>query len=509
MTSILVWVALGLAAIALAQVLVHALRATVLPLGVRPAVLATVGVLTPGFLITLPTTPPWSPGQTAGVGLLAGGATVLFGLLLALRLTTGSPREAFLRGTVELALPSLVVGLLLVAYSNRALDVLIACCLGALAAGILLAGSLRLGAHTDTAVRVARTVEAVTVAVVALAATTYLATFHRSPAGVREWQPLPVLFTAVTAAALALRSVLQGPDELDARAGWLRTALAVVLPLVVIAWLIGDRLEGTPAFFRVVLVGLGVFGLVAWLDRTSADAPRTDLTLLAGLVVLGGSVLAFRWLHGYGIGIAVLAGLAIAAAVPVAGDRVLLRSGAALGVLLLLYRVFEESVAYGGSPEPDFYYYHVALVLGALLPALLPASAEGPGVGGAGTLVRAGVAGLAAAVAPLVVWLLVGPRPQAALLVGVGLGAALLPLVRRPAPEGAMSTGAAVASFGSLLGMAVLLSAVQFTFLLEPLALWTRLQRISLLAGIAAVLIVGIGAAAFLDRSVRRKEVIE
>lgn len=507
MAHALSWVVLALSGAALAYVLLQALRGdrSVSGRG-RPFFLAAFGTLGAGALLTLPTGTPWSPGQTLPPGFLLGGASVLLAAFASGRLA-GDPRRRFLAAAARCAAAALGIAVLLVLFPARLLDPAAGFALGALTAGLLVAGGLRLATGEQ---EWAAEVEDAAVFAVTLAAATFFAAYHRSPAGVREWQPLPALLGAALAVLFGLRAVLPARGAGDPGREGMLTAGVVLLPLAVLAALIGFQLHGTPSFFYLVLLGLVAFSVVGGLDRSAAPAEegasRAGVAPLAPFLVIGAAVLAFRGLHGYGIALMLLAASALLALFPSEEGRPLLRRSLQFGLLLALYRLFEEKSGYVSTLEPDFFYYHVALVLGALLPLLfargLPAAraeaADPAAKGGAAPALSAvGLAGAVAALAPLVLWVLLGARPQAALLVGVGIGAALLL---------ALGPGAGIArtaSLGNLLAMGALLAAAQFTFLVEPLAMWTRVQRIGLLAALGVAGLLWLGLTAALDRGGR------
>ncbi|HTE20017.1 MAG TPA: hypothetical protein VK689_16760, partial [Armatimonadota bacterium] len=265
MAQVLVWIALVLSVLVLGYAFARSRggkrRAATSPI---PSFLPTVAVLAAGFCLTLPVQAPWSPGQTLGPGFLLGGAAVLLAVWTARRLVapapSGTQNASFLAHSAVFAAVTLGASVLLLLYHARALDALGGYALGALAAGLLAGGAHSAAAGEDEG-ETASAVETAALTAVALAAATYLATFHRSAAGIREWQPLPTLLLATLAAALTGRAAL--PTGGGVR--WPTTLATVLLPLVVISWLMGHRLGGSPAFFTVVLVGLAVFGLVAWL----------------------------------------------------------------------------------------------------------------------------------------------------------------------------------------------------------------------------------------------------
>lgn len=285
----------------------------------------------------------------------------------------------------------------------------------------------------------------------------------------------------------------------------MRTVLTVWAPLGIVAWVIAYRLGGSRHFLEVVLVSMGVYGVIAWLDRAAIHSPtpraalRPDLGLLGALLALGAALLAFRNLFGYGAGVATLAGLAVLTALPSAprDERPLLRGAVTLSLLLVLYRLFAESVAH--ETNPDAFYQYAALIAGALVPSFLggllgsPTAETEPRRSAAAVLVRLGLAGLAAVLLPLALWLTMGERAQGSFLVGLGLGIGV-----------SMARGGEAAPgtrpLARLLAAAMALSAVQFTHLLEPLALLKRTERVGLLAVVAAVVLIGLAVAAWQER---------
>jgi hypothetical protein len=542
MVNALSWTALGLSGAALLYALARAANSgcRFLPAPLRPFAAAAAIALLAGALLTLPTRKPWSPGQTLAPGLLLGGGLVL----LAAGWVRGGREEERENGGVgasaQVAAAALGISILLVIYPARLLDAVTGYGIGALAAGLILAGGARkrapwLAGGEEEESEVASAAEWTAVVAAALATATYLAALHRSAPGVREWQPLPALFMAALAVALTARDTLRPAPGRAA----LYTLAAVLIPMAVVAWLIGYRLHGGapsgPAFLRVVGVGAAIYALVAWLEATGgsgADGPSghpasrgaRSRALLAALLALGAAAFGFRALHGYGAGLAALAGLAVAMALPAspalpAGGRPLLMGALVVGLLPALYRIFSERNEHRGGLEPDFFYYYAALVLGALLPALLAGAATGLVRGrrlreresedsgvmvsapAAAALARVTLAGLLAAAAPLAVWLLVGERPQAAFMVGLPVGIALLAAAgadERQRQGG--RDGERERPLACLLALAMACSAAQLTHLLEPLAMRTRLERVGILAAVGVLALAGVAATFFWER---------
>jgi hypothetical protein len=494
MAQILPWVALVLSVLVLAYTATRGSgsgRAMLHPFAGVAGALVLLGVLS-----TLPEGGVWSHGQAIWPGMALGGLAVIAAAFLTARLTPDS--RGFLGAAAHIAAPAAGVSLIVALYPSLRHGVIYTYggfLMGALAAGmVLIAAALTASRDDETAADCA----GAALPAVALAVTTLLATLHEpGPSGVREWMALPALLASTAAAAMTVRGALPG------RSVPLSLAV-VVIPVGIMAALIAFRMSGTPAFLKASLVGVGVFLLVAWLGQLdSADKPRfrADTGLLAALLVLGGAALAFRELHGYGLALAGLCGVFVA---PVLGPDSRTTSGAfaqrgvVLMLLLAVYRIFTELNSYTSGFEPDLLYFYVALVAGALLPALLAGSAfrwtagaaDRTSVGGA--VVRMALVGAGAVLAPLIIWVLVGERPQAALLVGLAVGAGFL-LSRQVAGE----RSAAELSLAGMASLAIAWSAVQFTAKLKPLALASRVQRIELLAaiGVVALIIIGLTAA--------------
>ncbi len=493
MAQVLSWVALGLGALAAAHGLGRAARVkSPLPPALRPLLLAVGGMVLLAVLLTLPSGAPWSPGQTLAPGLVLGAAAVMLGALAGGR-SLGTAAGA----------PAAAVSVLLLLFPGRLLDALGGFGIGAVAAGVLLASGVRRtrGEDDDRAWGA----EVAALAAVTLAAATALAAYHRGPTGVREWQPLPALLGAVLAAGLAARGFLPGRSQ-----GSLPGIAVGVLPLLVIGAVAAYRLNGTPPLLWALLTGLAVFAFIAGAAGmdTGKLRLRADLGLLAALLALGGAALAFRELRGYGVGLAALSGVAVLAVFGEERGRVrdVVRGAVTLLVLVTLYRVFAERYDYRRTLEPDFLYYYVALAVGALLPALLAGSAARRAFAGAGAAVSwLTLAGLAAVAAPLVLWVLLGERAQAAMLVGlpVGVGFALSGWGADRNPEGADGVPSGEAGAGSLAGLLALgtaLSAVQLTHLLAPLAMRTRWERVGMLAAVGIVLVVWMVVSSVMER---------
>jgi hypothetical protein len=270
----------------------------------------------------------------------------------------------------------------------------------------------------------------------------------------------------------------------------------VYAPAIVVAAALGYLLHGTPAFTVAVVAGMLGYGLIGWLARSGAEpgGPRWgNVRGLAALLVLGAGFVSFRELHGYGLGLGVIGGLVVLGEDTAAGTHArtrgsLLRDALTMGLLMLLARVYEQVNDARHEPSPELFYVYLALVFGVLLPGLLANCAGAAVATPTGALMRVGFAGLLAAAAPLLVWILLTERAQAALLVGLAGGMAVLLGTRS---ERGSERAGGLAPAASLLAIAVAFSAVQFTRLLTPLALASRAERISIMMGAVAVAALG------------------
>jgi hypothetical protein len=497
MGQALPWAAVGLSALVLAYAGLRGRAGSgALPPGAGTVLGGSVAVLLVGVLIALPTGAPWSGGQALIPGLILGGAAVFAGALLGNPARFADDPGGALGAAARLAAGALALGVAAGLYGpfrHGFLDLLAGCSLGALAVGLLLAGGFALAQAGDSPVAEAAAQAALATAAVGAAA--YLAALHQNPAGERDWLPFPALLAATFAAGAALRGAL-GAVGIGA-------FLVVAAPGLAMAWLVAHPLGGSPAFFRTVALALAAYGVIAWVGESSREdggvGARPDLGLIGALVVLGVGALAFRELHGYGLALAALTGVGLLAAT---SKQTLLPGAVTLGLLLALYRVFTEANAYTRGFQPDFLYYYLALALGGLAPLLLAGVMGRSGSGTAASLpgfLRAGLAGLGALALPLAVWVLVGERPQAALVVGLGLGGAFI--LSRPTVEGAQRLNLA-----GLLSLAAAWSAIQFTHLLAPLALRTRPQRVGILVAAGAVILLGLAFTAALERREARPE---
>ena len=504
MAHLLPWLTVALGLIAAALAVGRLPKRWSLPTGAKPFAMAAGGVLVLGVAATLPTDAPWSPGQSLLPGMALGGILTVLAVLLGRELPGEREGNRYLAAAARLGLLAAGAAILVSFNPHGVLDRLVGFMLAAITVGILLS-AVRLAADDEDTRALTGAAEWSALAAVAVAAATWLATYHRSPLGIREWQALPSLFAGAMSLLLAIRGLLSPPEGREN----LFNLLLLFLPLALVAWVIGNQLDGTTAFLSVAVAGMVLYGLVAWLgentesgsDEGASGLPiRVDFGLLAGLLVIGGTVFAFRGpLHGYGIALLALAGLVVAATLPVGHEieRPFLRSAVWLAVLMALFRVYGEDATQ--VPDAGTYYHHVGFVIGALFPLFLGASLvrwttpDGGEVQTRGLLLRVGLVGLLTLLMPLGLWLLIGWEPLTAVVSGLSISVAVLLALK--GDEGSV---ARVMTRLSAAGIA--LAAAQFTPLIEPLALRTRQQRVMMLLAVGALIVLWVAVTAWLER---------
>ena len=406
--------------------------------------------------------PPFSTGQALAPALLLGGLGVAGAHLLISRLPEDRP---LLQGAAGMGAAAVAVSGLLFLHPRGNLEACSGLAIGALLAGMAICAVDPGRAHVTLAV--------VTPAFAATAAATLLAVYHLAPQGgspaAREWMPHPALMAGAGSASLAVAAL--------ARRGPGSSAVLVAAPVLLVAGLVGSRMNAGPAFMPILLGGyVAVLAVDLLLGATgqATDAERSALrSLPAGFVAvlmgLGGVVLAFRGLHGYGVALWGLGGVLALAARPGSSAA----GGIAwLALLPALHRVYYERVSY--TFDPDSFYLLVSLAAGLLVPFLL----GGCGRGVAETL----VVGAWALAAPLLARVLVGDAGQAALVAGLVLAGVAAPAIGAPVAGRSGTRSGHAPGLVAALGV---LSAVQFTHLLEPLDLSTRSERVGILAGAA------------------------
>lgn len=392
------------------------------------------------FLLTLPQTGWFAPGQALGIGLLVG--TVL-GLLAGWLCLQEKARAALGLVAVGIALVGLTTTLFPV-------DLLLGIALGYLVTQCLLA------------ILYPSAVDSLTlssgVAVAALAAAA-LGTYRTNGGAIAPWLVLPSvlialggLFTTVTERFLPLERRFVACLGLAVL--FVLVLRPLLLPLNVIAWALAGCAGG------------GVL-LAALLDA-QGKGESAERRGLGALLTLGSVLLAAHL--GQGLGVALLAiGLGMGAAV--CGSLTTLALPLTLAVLTALWRLFAQRWTGVRTIALHEQYLLLGLLLGGLLPTLAGGLAA-KYASWAGVL-KSGAVLLSL---PFIATVLYGPSAALALL--LGMLAATLWRIAAEVP---------VPSAAPLFSLSVATALTQLMGHLEPLADGTRLARLKL-SGLALLI---------------------
>jgi hypothetical protein len=442
----------------------------------RPLLLAVgLGLTLVLFLLTLPTTPPFSPGQRLGLGFLIGG-------MLGLLATAGSARlarreEAYwpYPHVFALSLALAAVSLALLCFRGDPEEALLGCALGF----GMVAGLIRLAGSDATFA-----LEPAAVLAATLVAGSLLAVYHFDTPSQRGWWGFPVALAGAWALALA---IAYAGRRLGALLPMLTGLLAAVLTLLV-GGLLDRRLGAQEGMVPLLLFSFVTAALIVWLTTASQDAPspvRSRAAALATLLLLFLLVLSFKLLQALGTAIALLAVWAIIAPSLNRGRAWAPVQLLIVGANFLLLRLFLERIgASPGDVQPDLHYTLIGLALGVLLPTLSLSLYEPPGVG------RALAVGLIATGAPLALVALWGPDAAVGFLLGLIVAPALTALLGLEADSWLAPAG--------LVSLGMALVTVQFSRVFADLYQLPRVYKACLAGGIALLVllwIAGLGLA--------------
>jgi hypothetical protein len=496
--------AIGLLA-ALFSFVVPVLSAPPTPAAKRPRISGglwlALGLVLGLFLLTLPTTPPFSPGQRLGWGFLIGGAAALIAALACCRLV--NPGRAYwpYASGVALSLALSAVSLAALLFEGDPGDALIGCAFGF----TVVAGVLRTVYGTSRAPDLFRGLEAGAVLAAMLAASVSLAIFRFDRVSQRGWWACPLALAAfwllgqlISYSATARKSLLRHPAIALAISAAVSAILAVVL-----GSMLGLRLEPARPLLWLLLAGVFTAALIIWLTTTAHQEPAAwplwiQVSGLAVLLTIFLLVVSFKLFTGLGAAVALLAAWAVVAPALAMGGMTarLPLQALMIGANFLLLQLFlERGGTSAGEAEMALHYTLVGVVLGVLLPAVYSSLLLHPGVA------RTFVLGVLGALSPLVVLALWGPDAILGLLVGlvarqgvgvgfVALGAASERWTPWQAPTGLLSLGMGLAaaqfsrSFASLYQIPVrdkvyLAGAIGLLLVLAVTALWlARLLRL-------------------------------
>jgi hypothetical protein len=472
------------------------------------------------YLLTLPTKPPFQPGQLLGKSILLGAILALWCILLLLRLRRpGEPEggDGPERVWVAPAACALVaVNVVFLVWRRTPVEPMLGLSLSAVLFGVILRYGL--GAlsglwdgSTELSVT-ARQAEHLALLTVTGAAAVALAVEHfpdKSPL----WS-LPIALGAVTVVAAVTGDALGRLVGQDLRRP-VTSGGAVAIAAGAAALVAAGAFEQAFAAY-CYFTGLVVMGLAVWLLSSGAGGGSSALRtgVIAGLLAVGTFVIAFRLMAGLGATLALQAAwlfpLLIAGRPegkrPSTAEAVAPLLG--LGLLFVLYRLNQQLVPMGRPGDLLAHYGLIAVALGLLVPFLWQAyllqshsvtqrrakSAEG-GDGNAVFAVKAVIGHLAAlglvvAGAPALLYLLWPRYAVGGYLMGLFL-AQLVLVVHRPEAAGPVDRRARGPATGlGLLCAAGMLAAIPACRLLASVGDMPRLDK----AFVAAVVVLALYA---------------
>jgi len=323
------------------------------------------------------------------------------------------------------------------------------------------------------------------------------------------WWALPFGLAGLTILAGIISSRVGASGEGRSQKARMAFSAAAGALIVAAVWaVLAAGTVGSWAMFACVATGLVATGLILALTGSARAQQSSSSSLqtaaFAGIITLGGVVVCFRLLAGYGVAVGLAASWVVL--LPAIGglirrpgddsapwrepgmDLMPFLSGWAI---FALYRLFLEHY-HVGPVEPSVHYSFVAVGVGALAMLLFGGYATGgtdsesqqAPSGGWLDKVRPALLAMVAVVLPLLVAVLWGHRAAAGLVGGLFIGALAL---------AALQVGAElqrpVALSAYVAGLLAALVAVQFTRLLEPLLGASRGVRLLLvLAGLVIAL---------------------
>ncbi len=379
------------------------------------------------WAIAMKRQPPFSEGQTLGLGFLIGGITGAAAILLSDRLASAEARAKGLAGHSIAFLALFGVSLTYSIFHGNPQDALIGFSIGAAMAAIL-------GSYTqdsDAAIHI----EAWALFGITLAIGVVLAVSHFNESPERTWWSLPILLATTVCIARFVGTELAAGKRSPQLLSALVTALIVLGLSAIYSW----RIVANWQLLEVVALGIGVAAVVAWLGKeppgrqgTLGDAAgRLQVASLLILLVMAFVVISFKLWSGLGIALGLIAAWSIlgvgewgsgrvgdpdSPALPNSQTPTLPHSLSpllSLGLVILLFRLFIEQYRFdlrGG----DFriHYTFVGAMLGVVIPFLfasslmrLKGSEDDADRSDVGLLASVGLIGLIAAATPILLFL--------------------------------------------------------------------------------------------------------
>lgn len=437
------------------------------------AVAATVII----FLLTRPIDAPFSAGQRLGYGVLIGGLLGAIAGLLSSRVPMPSSWNWGLKMIGLQSLALIGVAAVLIIFPGYPQPALFGIAIGAVVAAII----FRL------AVSPLPEMDIWALTSVTLASATILAALRFDQASDRFWWRTPaMIFAAAIVGQLAAASTGTRGRFIFDRAG-ISSPITLALTAV-FAW----KLFPDWSLLWVAITGAITFILITWLAARSPESTRA--ASVGAVVVVALTAVAFRFLGGFGVGIALLAAWPV-----IIGSIASRREDGTdetvqsviyatfIGVGVLMFRLFLENYADSlRGTDLRAHYTMISLVMGAVFPFVLISFF--PILPNRGPILRsigAGAAGLFSALAPLTIVMLWGMKATLGFVVG-SIAAEVVVLLLY---MGAIVEAKREYLTAALLVLTAQLSAVVFSDFVMPLSDASRLTRIFILA---AALVVGL-----------------
>ncbi len=387
---------------------------------------------------------PYSPGQTLAYGFLIGGILGAFAIGFRAHLGVAAA-GARLNAMSFLALLGAFITLLI--FRGYPENALIGFAIGSVMTVIV--------AAVFGGERAAITVDGVCYALVSavLSVATVMAVYRYDTVLKREFWSLPICCGMIALLASLVASEIRSGAfaKLSAAAArWLSALISAVLTLgitAIVAW----RAVGDMRLFHAAAVGAVVFGIAAWLlDRGDDDKlVGPEKSAFAAVLVVAFFMVEFKLMAGMGIGMGLIAAWSVlslllpreASEGNEAGVSTALTGLFAFGATILLLRLYIEQYRYDiGTRELEMHLSLIGSMIGAFLPMMLAACAL-RGAFGAVRLPRWMIAmqglaaGLAAALAPVAVYMMWETRALTGLCFGLALGVGVLLALARSADE--------------------------------------------------------------------------
>ena len=442
---------------------------------------------------------PFSPGQTLGLGFLIGGIAGAAMCMLALRFAVldarGTLRTRCLTVNSTSFWALFAVSLTYLLFRGYPQNALMGFGMGAAMAAVLgLLLDRRLALHIQTWAAFSITIAAATV----------LAVLHFDRTQLRVWWSLPLLLATTVCAAGYLGSELSCSARWRERtgAGYLISALVSAVLVIGLSAIYAWRLVAEWQLLEVMVVGVVVAALVAWVAASAAKSRETFVGQDAGiaivLLIAAFAVVAFKLWAGLGLALGLLGvwtlvlpslrfvgqsreeGGADLEALPRA-----LCGAVIFGLVIVLFRLFIQQYREElGTTDLRIHYTYIGALLGLVIPFFLASRLQRAGLSNGGCD-RCGIAdgvaiGLVAAVSPVVLFLVWQIKAVLGLEFGLSAAAAYAVMRSVAAYDGTQGQGSALYREGVLI-LGAQLVAIQFTGALTGLEL-TRTSRIWALA---------------------------